>query len=207
MSGLVCVIDDDEAVRDSVAFLLQSDGWNVQTFASAEAFLFARPEGCRCVVTDVRMPGLDGVSLTRRLRDERYAAPVIVMTGHGDVPLAVAAMKEGAADFLQKPFGDEAMLAAVRAAAASGAHTAGADDDDARARFDQLSPREREVLEGLVGGKANKVIANELGISPRTVEIYRANVMTKMEAGSFAELVRMAVRAGVAADSGAGRLR
>jgi two-component system response regulator FixJ len=99
------------------------------------------------------------------------------------------------------------MLAAVRATATGGAHTAGADDDDARARIDQLSPREREVLEGLVGGKANKVIANELGISPRTVEIYRANVMTKMEAGSFAELVRMAVRAGVAADSGAGRLR
>jgi len=201
MSGLVCVIDDDEAVRDSVGFLLQSDGWEVCSFDSAEAFLAARPEGCRCVVTDVRMPGIDGVLLTRRLREEGYAAPVIVMTGHGDVPMAVSAMKEGAADFLQKPFGDEAMLAAVRAAA-DGRAGAGGKNDAACALLEQLSPREREVLEGLVGGKANKVIANELGISPRTVEIYRANVMTKMEAASFAELVRVALRAGVAADSG-----
>ena len=201
MSGLVCVIDDDEAVRDSVGFLLQSDGWEVCSFDSAEAFLAARPEGCRCVVTDVRMPGIDGVLLTRRLREEGYAAPVIVMTGHGDVPMAVSAMKEGAADFLQKPFGDEAMLAAVRAAA-DGRAGAGGKNDAACALLEQLSPREREVLEGLVGGKANKVIANELGISPRTVEIYRANVMTKMEAASFAELVRVALRAGVAAESG-----
>src|SRR5690606_37490722 len=134
-------------------------------------------------------------------REEGYAAPVIVMTGHGDVPMAVSAMKEGAADFLQKPFGDEAMLAAVRAAA-DGRAGAGGKNDAACALLEQLSPREREVLEGLVGGKANKVIANELGISPRTVEIYRANVMTKMEAASFAERARVALRAGVAADSG-----
>lgn len=196
-AALVCIIDDDEAVRDSVAFLLESDGWKVRTHVSAEDFLAAPPEGCRCVVTDVRMPGMDGVTLVRKLKERDFAAPVIVMTGHGDVPVAVSAMKEGAVDFLQKPFSDETMLASVRAAVEGASDTG-----EARERVGQLSAREREVLGGLVAGKANKVIANELGISARTVEIYRANVMTKMGADSFAELVRIALRAGVEPEGG-----
>ncbi len=200
MSGaLVCVIDDDEAVCDSVAFLLGSDGWRVTVYGSAEAFLDGMPADCACVVTDVRMPEMDGVTLVRRLKERGFIAPVIVMTGHGDVPVAVSAMKAGATDFLQKPFSDEALLAAVRAGIAdTGTEDGGGAMDGAlRERLAGLSPREREVLEGLVAGQANKVIAHDLGISARTVEIYRANVMAKMEAGSFAELVRLALRGGI----------
>lgn len=198
-SQAICVIDDDEAVRDSVAFLLQSEGWTVHKYAAAEEFLAALPATCVCVVTDVRMPGMDGVSLLRRLEQSERRLPVIVMTGHGDVPLAVSAMKEGAADFLQKPFSDDTLLGAVRAAIRQGSSGARR-DQELEARVAELSPRELEVLQGVVNGKANKVIANELGISARTVEIYRANVMTKMQADSFAELVRLALRAGVVFD-------
>ena len=193
---VVHVIDDDADVRQSLAFLLTSAGLTVRMHDSALAFLDVLPEiKDGCVVTDVRMPGMDGLELQRRLRDLKARLPVIVMTGHGDVPLAVEAMKSGAVDFIEKPFEDETLLSAIRSALARQAQ---ASDRDARAtaiqqRIAKLSEREREVLDRLVAGKANKVIAFELGISPRTVEVYRANVMTKMQAESLSELVRMAL--------------
>lgn len=193
---VVHVIDDDADVRQSLAFLLTAAGLTVRVHDSALAFLDVLP-GIKdgCVVTDVRMPGMDGLELQRRLRQQKARLPVIVMTGHGDVPLAVEAMKSGAVDFIEKPFEDETLLSAIRSALARQAQ---ASDRDARAtaiqqRIAKLSEREREVLDRLVAGKANKVIAFELGISPRTVEVYRANVMTKMQAESLSELVRMAL--------------
>ena len=199
---VVHVIDDDADVRQSLAFLLTAAGLTVRMHDSAVSFLDVLPEiKDGCVVTDVRMPGMDGLELQRRLRQLKAKLPVIVMTGHGDVPLAVEAMKSGAVDFIEKPFEDETLLSAIRSALARQAQ---ASDRDARAtaiqqRIAKLSEREREVLDRLVAGKANKVIAFELGISPRTVEVYRANVMTKMQADSLSELVRMAL-----IDSGAG---
>jgi two-component system response regulator FixJ len=198
--AVVHVVDDDMAVRQSLSFLLASDGWPVRLHESASAFLDGVKEAAAgCIITDVRMPGIDGIEFLRRLKLRGFALPVIVMTGHADVPLAVEAMKEGAVDFLEKPFDDELLLAAVRSAlerrdklAHHDAHTA-----EVRVRIRSLSERERQVLDGLVAGKANKVIAYDLGISPRTVEIYRAHVMTKMQAGSLSELVRMALWAGV----------
>jgi len=186
------------AVRQSLSFLLASDGFPVRLYESAYAFLEGVKEAAAgCIVTDVRMPGIDGVEFLRRLRTRGFALPVIVMTGHADVPLAVKAMKAGAIDFLEKPFDDDLLLGAVRAAlqrqARNAQHEAQAVELQSRIRF--LSERELQVLEGLVAGKANKVIAHDLGISPRTVEIYRANVMSKMQAGSLSELVRMALLA------------
>ncbi len=197
---VVHVIDDDEAMRKSLAFMLRAAKLEVQTYATATDFLEHLPQAkSGCIVTDVRMPGISGIDLLKRLRELKVAMPVIVITGHGDVPLAVQAMKEGAIDFLEKPFEEEAMLAAIRSAFA--AHAVDADRQravtDIRERLASLSTREREVLEGLVAGQANKVIAYNLGISPRTVEIYRANVMTKMQASSLSELVRMALIGGV----------
>jgi two-component system, LuxR family, response regulator FixJ len=194
--AVVHVVDDDLAVRQSLSFLLASDGLPVRLHESASAFLDSvksAPAGC--IVTDVRMPGVDGIELIRRLKARGFALPVIVMTGHADVPLAVEAMKEGAVDFIEKPFDDDLLLAAVRSALARHERTAhqGAQTAELEARLQSLSERERQVLEGLVAGKANKVIAYDLGISPRTVEIYRANVMGKMQAGSLSELVRMAL--------------
>jgi two-component system response regulator FixJ len=194
--GVVHVIDDDADVRQSLAFLLSTAGLTVRVHESAVAFLKVLPEiKDGCVVTDVRMPGIDGLELQRRLGELEKRLPVIVMTGHGDVPLAVEAMKAGAVDFIEKPFDDEVMLSAIRAALARQA-----DDRERNARtaaiqerIARLSDRERDVLDRLVAGKANKVIAHELGISPRTVEVYRANVMTKMQADSLSELVRMAL--------------
>ncbi len=156
-----------------------------------------------CIVTDVRMPGIDGIELLRRLKARGSSLPVIVMTGHADVPLAVEAMKEGAVDFIEKPFDDELLLAAVRSALAKHQHSAHqeAQASEVHARKQMLSEREHQVLEGLVAGKANKVIAYDLGISPRTVEIYRANVMAKMQAKSLSELVRMALVAGASKGS------
>jgi len=193
----VHVIDDDEAMRDSLSFLLDSAGIRSAVYDSAEEFL-GRAEGLTagCVLTDVRMPGMSGLDLVRRLHDMGVKLPVVVMTGHADVPLAVEAMKAGVSDFIEKPFDDETMLKAVRAALDRGQEDG--DRVELLRKIDSLSARERQVLEGLVAGRANKVIAYDLGISPRTVEVYRANLMTKMGAGSLSELVRMALGAGVA---------
>jgi two-component system response regulator FixJ len=193
---VVHVIDDDVDVRQSLAFLLSAAGFAVRVHESAVAFLAALPEvKGGCVLTDIRMPQMSGMELQHRLRELKSGLPVIVMTGHGDVPLAVEAMKAGAVDFIEKPFDDEVLLSAVRAALARRARESARDvrTQEIQDRVKRLSEREREVLDRLVAGKANKVIAFELGISPRTVEVYRANVMTKMQADSLSELVRMAL--------------
>jgi len=199
-SSLVHIIDDDDAVRDSLEFLLRAASIEVRTYESATAFLEAVPDGASgCILTDVRMPGMSGVDLLRQLKACGSTVPVIVMTGHGDIQLAVEAMKIGASDFLEKPFDDEVLLASVRSALGRLEKNAQRDAEraDLNRRLASLSAREREVLDGLVAGKPNKIIAFDLGISPRTVEIYRAHVMTKMNAGSLSELVRMALIAGV----------
>jgi two-component system response regulator FixJ len=197
--NLVHVIDDDEAMRDSLAFLFKSAKLNVAVYADAPSFLDVVEHAKGCVVTDVRMPNMSGIDLLRRVREKKNAIPVIVITGHGDVPLAVEAMKQGASDFLEKPFDDETLLRAVRSALRD--HASQQERDVERKviqeRISRLSQREGEVLEGLVAGHPNKTIAYDLSISPRTVEIYRANVMTKMEANSLSDLVRMALVAGV----------
>ena len=204
-SGRVYVIDDDPAMRDSLDFLLGSAGFIVRLFDSAAVFLNALPElAYGAVVTDIRMPDIDGIELLRRLNSgpDARKLPVIVMTGHGDVPLAVEAMKLGALDFLEKPFEDERLIGTIETALSqneSGATTE-AIAADISARVASLTQRERQVMQGLVGGQSNKVIAREYDISPRTVEVYRANVMTKMQAGSLSELVRFAIRAGVIKD-------
>lgn len=197
----VHVIDDDDAVRESLAFLLESSGISAQQHTSALAFLDSGAALDRgCVVTDVRMPGMSGVELLKELQDRGASLSVVVMTGHGDVPLAVEAMKLGAADFLEKPFDDHAMLSAVKACIHRSQQNGREDNTrrEAARRIEVLSQRERQVLECLVAGLANKTIAYDLGISPRTVEVYRANVMTKMQAASLPELVRMALLAGIA---------
>ncbi len=192
--AIVYVIDDDDSARHSLEFLLDVAGIRVRSFPSADAFLKSSPplEGA-CVVTDVRMPGKSGIELVEELRLREADVPVIVITGHADVPLAIQAMKAGVADFIEKPFDDEAMLSAIRKALAeqAGAHEAQAERHAVLDRIASLSRREHEVMDGLVAGKANKVIAYELGISARTVEVYRANVMMKMQAKTLSELVRM----------------
>ncbi len=205
---LIHVIDDDEAVRQSLAFLLASAGYEVQEHPSARAFIQAGlPAGdglAGCIITDVRMPDMTGIDLLHQLKDKGSSVPVIVVTGHGDVPLAVEAMKLGATDFLEKPFDDVAILDAVKAALARRQkhHQRDALREEVNERISALSQRERQVLECLVAGQANKMIAYDLGISPRTVEVYRANVMTKMKAQSLSELVRMALLAGIAPSAG-----
>jgi len=199
-NSVVHVIDDDEAVRESLAFLLNTARLKVRTYDSANAFLSSLPNiDPGCIVTDVRMPEISGIDLLRRLKELKLGMPVIVITGHGDVQLAVEAMKIGAADFIEKPFDDELLLAAVKSALSGWEKITGQETQRAKLldSLKTLSARERDVLEGLVAGKPNKIIAFDLGISPRTVEIYRANVMTKMNAGSLSELVRMALLAGV----------
>ena len=198
--GIVHVIDDDAAMRESLAFLLKSAEVKVATYESASEFLARLPQiNAGCVVTDVRMPGMSGIELLKHLRDLKNMVPVIVITGHGDVPLAVEAMKFGASDFLEKPFDDDLLLAAVQSALSDQAavHEDNALKTAIIQRLEHLTARERQVLDGLVAGNPNKIIAYDLGISPRTIEIYRANVMTKMEASSLSELVRMALTAGV----------
>ena len=198
MAELVHVIDDDDAVRESLGFLLETSGWTVKLWPSAQAFLDAEPDSRQgCVITDVRMPGLSGIDLAARLSSEPLAPPVIIITGHADVPLAVQAMKAGAVDFIEKPFEETCILTTVRAAfdRVAGPYASVGEMSEVAQRIANLSTRERQVLDGLVEGKPNKILAHDLGISPRTVEVYRANVMTKMRASSLSELVRMAILA------------
>ena len=194
--GKVHLVDDDEAVRDSAAFLLECAGFEVVSYVDAQSVLAALKSGqsLSCIVTDVRMPGMDGLDLARAALQIDPDVSIVVMTGHGDVPMAVEAMKSGAIDFIEKPFRDDVLISAVRNALAKSAH-APDDRGELRRKIDSLSIREREVLHGLLDGRPNKVIAYDLGISPRTVEVYRAKAMTKMGASSFAELVQMAFRA------------
>jgi two-component system response regulator FixJ len=192
----VHVIDDDEALRDSLTFLLRTARLDVLSYPSGTAFLEALPEAnLSCVITDVRMPGMSGIDLLRRLRERKISVPVIVITGHGDIPLAVEAMRIGAIDFLEKPFDDEVLIASVKTALRQkeGEVKRHGERAEIEGRLAALSNRERDVLDGLVAGRANKQIAFDLGISPRTVEIYRANLMSKMQAGSLSDLVRMAL--------------
>jgi len=196
---VVHIVDDDEAVRRSLAFMLSSAGLAVRVYDSARAFLDGFDHVQRgCLITDVRMPEMTGIELLQRIRERAPFFPAIVITGHGDVPLAVEAMKAGAIDFIEKPFDEEAILAAVKTALEQTGDDEDGDLAAVTARLASLSERERQVLEGLVAGHPNKAIANGLGISPRTVEVYRANLMTKMEAKSLSELIRMAMLAQVA---------
>jgi two-component system response regulator FixJ len=197
-SHTIHLIDDDEDVRKALAFLLGTAGHAVKVYESATVFL-DRLDGLQpgCIVSDVRMPEVDGMELQRRLKEKGIALPIVIMTGHADVPLAVQAMKLGATDFIEKPFSDDVMLGAIaRALAAVGEPENGGGTANIKARLDTLSERERQVLQGLLAGHPNKTIAYDLGLSPRTVEVHRANVMTKMAAGSLSELVRMALTAG-----------
>lgn len=196
--GRVCVIDDDDALRESLSFLLRTAQIDVVSYPSATTFLDALPDvHASCVIADVRMPEMSGIDLLRRLKELKIDVPVIVITGHGDVPLAVEAMKVGASDFLEKPFDDEVLLASVRSALKrrDGEKRRNSGRAEIENKLTTLSNRERN---GLVAGRANKQIAYDLGISPRTVEIYRANLMNKMQAGSLSDLVRMALLAGIA---------
>ena len=198
--SVVHVIDDDEALRESLAFLLETAHFEVRTYDSALRFLEAlRHADPGCIITDVRMPGMSGLELLRQLATLESTFAVIVITGHGDIPLAVEAMKLGAVDFLEKPFDDNALIAAVRSALSRRERDLERDSEklEIHSRIAALSNRERQVLEGLVAGHANKTIAFDLGISPRTVEIYRANLMTKMQASSLSDLVRMTLMAGM----------
>jgi two-component system, LuxR family, response regulator FixJ len=191
---VVHVVDDDDGARDALAFLLDCAGLKVRTYPSADAFLAAAPPLAQgCVVTDVRMPGMNGAELAAELKRRAAGVPVIMITGHADVPLAIQAMRAGVADFIEKPFDDDAILDAVRSALAqhAGRDEAQAERDQVLDRIVGLSPREREVMDGLIAGNANKAIAFDLGISARTVEVYRANVMLKMQVKSLPELVRM----------------
>jgi two-component system response regulator FixJ len=198
---IVHLIDDDEAVRTSVGFVLEMNDLPARTYGSALEFLEVA-EGLKggCIVTDVRMPEMSGLELVKRLRERGVTLPVVVITGHGDVPLAVEAMRAGVIDFIEKPFDDEVLLRSIRMALDAKAE--GDIHAQERARFEQmlatLSGRETEVLRGVVAGKMNKIIAHELGISQRTVEVYRANVMSKTQANGLSELVRIALLAGFA---------
>ena len=198
-SPVVHVVEDDAAARESLRFLLQTAHLPVRAYESAKPFLDALPDiEDGCVITDVKMPEIDGLELVRLLRRRKVGLPVIVITGRADVPLAVQVMKAGAVDFIEKPCDGEALLSAVRSALSAHGKDVRRDSERAEitARLAALSQRERQVLDGLIAGWSNKAIANELGISTRTVEVYRAHVMTKMQATSLSQLVRMALTAG-----------
>jgi two-component system response regulator FixJ len=201
--GKVYVIDDDDAMRDSLEFLLAAAEFQVSPFESALNFLDALPTfEFGCVVSDVRMPGIDGIELLKRLKAGGNLLPVVIMTGHGDVPLAVEAMKLGAMDFLEKPFEDDRLIGMIETALsrAEPGVKSEAVTREIQSRIASLSPRERQVMDGLIAGLSNKLIAREYVISPRTIEVYRANVMTKMQAASLSELVRLAMRGGALKD-------
>lgn len=193
---IIHVIDDDAAMRDSLAFLLDVQGFEPRLHESAGAFLASQgTQAVDCIVTDMRMPDMSGLELVRKLKADGVTAPVIVMTGHGDIPLAVEAMKAGVVNFIEKPFADEILIVAIRDALSD--RFVQDARQEAHQRLAALSPRERDVLAGVVAGKVNKVIAYELEISPRTVEIYRANLMSKTGARNVADLMRIALAAGL----------
>lgn len=196
--GPICVVDDDSAVRDALQILLRMSGYRVEVYESALAFLErADLAKAACLIADIRMPDMDGLELQQTLAKRSVDLPVIVMTGHGDVPLAVKAMKAGAIDFLEKPFEEAGLLSSIKVALARRA-SGGAKNEEAervRAKLSELTPREKEVLDQLIEGHQNKMIAHNLDISPRTVEVYRGRVMEKMQARTIAELVRMALAA------------
>ena len=194
----VFVVDDDDAVRTSLRLLLKSVGLPVETFASAQEFLDGfDAERAGCLVLDIRMPGMSGLELQQRLNEMHAIMPIVFITGHGDVPMAVEAMQHGAVDFIQKPFRDQDLIDRINQALEKDRdNRAGLRERDAiRHRMQQLTPREREVLDLVTQGKANKVIAGDLNVSQRTVEIHRARVMEKMGASSLAHLVRMVIEA------------
>jgi two-component system response regulator FixJ len=196
---VVHVVDDEEPVRKSLAFLLTMMGFTVRVHESATGFLAsAQTIGKACLVTDLRMPDMSGVELLERLNAKGILVPAVVITGHGDVPMAVAAMKAGAVDFIEKPFEDEVLVEAIKRAASRFQETAPTVDiATLRTRFEDLSEREREVLSAVIAGLPNKTIAYNLGISPRTVEVHRANIMAKMQAKNLPELVRMTIAMGL----------
>jgi FixJ family two-component response regulator len=192
----VFVVDDDAAVRDSLRMLLRSVGLPCETFESGHAFLDGDPDDRPgCLVLDIRMPGMSGLELQTRLNERNSILPIIFITGHGDVPMAVEAMQAGAVDFIQKPFRDQDLLDRINQALEKDANSRRALTERGviRKHLDSLTPREREVLDLVVAGKANKVIAGDLDLSQRTVEIHRARVMEKMGAHSLAHLVRMVI--------------
>jgi len=194
----VFVVDDDEAVRTSLRLLLKSVGLPVETFASAQEFLDQfDPDRAGCLVLDIRMPGISGLELQQHLNDRHSIMPIVFITGHGDVPMAVEAMQAGAVDFIQKPFRDQDLIDRINRALEKDREMRSElrERDEIRRRMSQLTPREREVLELVTQGKANKVIAGDLNVSQRTVEIHRARVMEKMGANSLAHLVRMVIEA------------
>ncbi len=202
---LIHLIDDDDAVRRSASFLLKTSGFAVETWSSGVDFLRASKQvSAGCILLDVRMPEMDGLEVQRELNARGVAMPVIVLTGHGDIATAVQAMKEGAVDFLEKPFERDALLRAIDAAFTrlDQAGTLAMAERDARVRIAALTPREQDVLRGLVRGHPNKTIAYDLGISPRTVEVHRANLMSKLEVRSLSEALRLAFGAGLAGESG-----
>jgi len=197
-NSCVYIVDDDEAVRDSLSFLLESKGYVIKSFSSALDFLAAAPAlPIGCLIVDIRMPEIDGLELQERLKAGGLDFPMIVITGHADVPLAVRAMKAGAIDFIQKPFTSETILDGLAEALSRSPNERDPAAAAAAEKLARLSRREREVLAGLLGGLPNKSIAYDLEISPRTVEIYRARVMSKMEARSLSELIRIALAAGM----------
>lgn len=203
LPAVVHVVDDDEAVRDSMRWLLEANGFTVRCFESAEAFLAAGPprDPIACVLLDVRMPGLSGLALYDELIRRASSMPVIFITGHGDVPMAVETMKKGAIDFLQKPFNDERLCALVRECLERSAedHRQACDARELAERVDRLTTRERQVLERIVAGRLNKQVADDLGISIKTVEAHRANIMEKLLARSMADLMKIAIRAKIGA--------
>jgi len=192
----VYVVDDDPALRESLSYLLRSEGLRVKTFESAKAFLSEHERNTRgCLVVDVRMPEMSGLQLLEHLVEAGSALPVIVITGHGDVPMAVRALKFGALDFIEKPFGDQALLDRVHEALDEDRRRHGEQiqRDEIVRRMSRLTQREREVMDRVADGKPNKVIAEELGLSPKTVEVHRARLMHKLEVDSLAQLMRIAI--------------
>jgi FixJ family two-component response regulator len=195
---LVHVVDDEAAIRESLAMLLRSVGLASRSYAGAQEFLDAwQPQGAECLVCDVRMPGMSGLELQEALSARSARLPVVLITGHGDVAMAVRAMKAGASDFIEKPFNDQVLLDAVNRALARARDGQGVGRAEIEARLATLTPREREVLLLVAEGRPNKVVATRLGLSTRTVEVHRARVMEKMQARSLADLVRMAIACGL----------